>query len=634
MKYILVTGGVISGIGKGVIASSIGTILKHCGLHVTSIKIDPYINIDAGTFSPYEHGEVFVLDDGGEVDLDLGNYERFLDVTLHRDNNITTGKIYQSVISKERRGDYLGKTVQVVPHITDAIQEWVETVAQRPVDGDQADPEVCIIELGGTIGDIEGMPFVEAFRQFQFRVKRENICVVHVSLVPQPSSTGEHKTKPTQASVRELRGLGLAPDFIVCRSEKPIDEAVRQKISNFCHVAPEQVICLHDASSIYAVPLMLEEQQLSHLLSDRLSLNLDTHRPRNFMKKWRDLSTKHEYMHNSVTIALVGKYTQLEDSYASVIKSLQHAALACNRKLDLKCVEAEDLEEEARAARPVKYYEAWQNVCKSNGIIVPGGFGQRGLEGKVAVCKWARTMKKPMLGVCLGLQAAVIEYARNVLGMTESTSQEVSPESTCHAIIEMPEHNPGQLGGTMRLGKRQTVFKTHDSKLRQLYGNVDYVEERHRHRYEVNPQMVSDLEQAGLKFVGQDVDGERMEIMELENHPYYVACQYHPEYLTRPLKPSPPYLGLILASCGKLEQYLSRGCRMSPTESPESSDEELPMPPHLLVNQSDKPSMSPSTRRSPTSPYIKSSVEGPSNSCSSLSTSSVHLEDNTSKDSN
>ncbi|XP_063613970.1 CTP synthase 1-A-like isoform X1 [Penaeus indicus] len=614
MKYILVTGGVISGIGKGVIASSVGTILKHCGLRVTSIKIDPYINIDAGTFSPYEHGEVFVLDDGGEVDLDLGNYERFLDVTLHRDNNITTGKIYQSVINKERRGDYLGKTVQVVPHITDAIQEWVETVAHRPVDGDHADPEVCIIELGGTIGDIEGMPFVEAFRQFQFRVKRENICVVHVSLVPQPSSTGEHKTKPTQASVRELRGLGLSPDFIVCRSEKPIDQSVKHKISNFCHVSPEQVICLHDASSIYAVPLMLEEQQVSHLLSDRLSLNLNTHRPRNFMKKWRDLSTKHEHLRYSVTIVLVGKYTQLEDSYASVIKALQHAALACNRKLDLKCMEAEDLEEEAKANRPVKYYEAWQNVCKANGIIVPGGFGQRGMEGKVAVCKWARTMKKPLLGVCLGLQAAVIEYSRNVLGWTDANSQEMFPEGTRHVIVEMPEHNPGQLGGTMRLGKRQTVFKSHDSKLRQLYGNVDFVEERHRHRFEVNPKFVADLEAAGMKFVGHDVDGERMEIMELADHPYYVACQYHPEYLTRPLKPSPPYLGLILASSGKLEQYLSRGCRMSPTDSPESSDEELPMPPHLLVHQTDKPSMSPASRTTPPPTLQEVPTSAPNNS--------------------
>ncbi|XP_050722328.1 CTP synthase 1-like isoform X3 [Eriocheir sinensis] len=588
MKYILVTGGVISGIGKGIIASSIGTILKQCGLRVTSIKIDPYINIDAGTFSPYEHGEVFVLDDGGEVDLDLGNYERFLDVTLHRDNNITTGKIYQSVINKERKGDYLGKTVQVVPHITDAIQEWVEKVAYNPVDGEMAEPEVCIIELGGTIGDIEGMPFVEAFRQFQFRVKRENICFVHVSLVPQPSSTGEHKTKPTMASVRELRGLGLSPDFIVCRSEKPVDTAIKYKISNFCHVSPEQVICLHDAQSIYAVPLMLEEQQISHLLSDRLNLNLDSRRPRKFLKKWCDLSTKHEHLRTKVTIALVGKYTQLQDSYASVIKALQHAALACNRKLELKCIKSEDLEEEAKADRPVMYYEAWQNVCKCSGIIVPGGFGQRGMEGKVAVCKWARTKKKPFLGVCLGLQAAVIEFSRNVLGWEDANSQEMHPEGPRHVIIEMPEHNPGQLGGTMRLGKRQTLFKSDNSKLRQLYNNVDFVEERHRHRFEVNPKLVADIEAAGLKFVGQDVEGERMEIMELENHPYYVACQYHPEYLTRPLKPSPPYLGLILAASGKLEQYLARGCRMTPTSSPESSDEELPMPSHVLTKQTQK----------------------------------------------
>lgn len=574
MKYILVTGGVISGIGKGVIASSLGTILKHCGLRVTSIKIDPYINIDAGTFSPYEHGEVFVLDDGGEVDLDLGNYERFLDITLHRDNNITTGKVYQSVINKERRGDYLGKTVQVVPHITDAIQEWVEKVAQVPVDGDKSQPELCIIEMGGTIGDIEGMPFVEAFRQFQFRVKRENICCVHVSLVPQPSATGEHKTKPTQASVRELRGLGLSPDFIVCRSEKQIDEIVKNKISNFCHVAPEQVICLHDAKSIYAVPLMLEEQSISHLLSDRLSLNLDTHRPRNFMKKWRDISSKDENLRTTVCIALVGKYTQFQDSYASVIKSLQHAALGCNRKLILVCVEADDLEDASKETKPVKYHEAWQRVCKADGILVPGGFGQRGMEGKIAVCKWARTLKKPMLGICLGLQAAVVEFARNVLGWSDANSQEMHPEGTCHVVIEMPEHNPGQLGGTMRLGKRQTIFKSHQSKIRQLYDNKDYVEERHRHRYEVNPKHVADLEAAGMKFVGQDVDGERMEIMELDDHPFYAACQYHPEYLTRPLKPSPPYLGLILAASKKLDQYLARGCRMTPSETPESSDEE------------------------------------------------------------
>nr|CAG4636935.1 EOG090X04HX [Ceriodaphnia reticulata]SVE72876.1 EOG090X04HX [Ceriodaphnia reticulata] len=400
MKYILVTGGVISGIGKGVIASSIGTILKHCGLHVTSIKIDPYINIDAGTFSPFEHGEVFVLDDGGEVDLDLGNYERFLDVTLHRDNNITTGKIYQQVIECERRGDYLGKTVQVVPHITDAIQDWVENVAKIPVTDDEKEPEVCIIELGGTIGDIEGMPFVEAFRQFQFRVSHESFCCVHVSLVPQPKSTGESKTKPTQASVKELRGSGLSPDLIVCRSEMPIIDEVKQKISNFCHVKPDRVICIHDCTSTYRVPLMLEEQGLIQFFSERLQLNIAqaVPRPKKFMWKWRDLADRHD------------------------------------------------------------------NVQK-------------------------------------------------------------------------------------------------------LYGNVGAIDERHRHRYEVNPQLVDKIEAAGLHFVGRDESETRMEIMELpvSAHPYFVATQYHPEYISRPLKPSPPYLGLLLAAVGKLQPYLNNAMSSNTT---------------------------------------------------------------------
>nr|CAG4650086.1 EOG090X04HX [Sida crystallina] len=365
MKYILVTGGVISGIGKGVIASSIGTILKHCGLHVTSIKIDPYINIDAGTFSPFEHGEVFVLDDGGEVDLDLGNYERFLDVTLHRDNNITTGKIYQQVIDRERRGDYLGKTVQVVPHITDSIQEWVENVAKISVTEDGKEPEVCIIELGGTIGDIEGMPFVEAFRQFQFRVSTDSFCCVHVSLVPQPKSTGESKTKPTQASVKELRGSGLSPDLIVCRSEMPIGEEVKKKVSNFCHVKPERVICIHDCTSTYRVPLMLEEQGLIQFFGERLNLNIGTPRPKKFMWKWRDLADRHDNVRKHVEIALVGKYTQLEDAYASVTKALQHSSLFVNRRLILSYIDAESLEEGTKLENPVKYHQAWQTLCRS-----------------------------------------------------------------------------------------------------------------------------------------------------------------------------------------------------------------------------------------------------------------------------
>ncbi|XP_008560929.3 CTP synthase [Microplitis demolitor] len=578
MKYILVTGGVISGIGKGVISSSFGTILKECGIPMTSIKIDPYINIDAGTFSPYEHGEVFVLDDGGEVDLDLGNYERFLDITLHRDNNITTGKVYQHVITKERRGDYLGKTVQVVPHITDCIQEWVERVAQIPVTEDNNPPEVCVIELGGTIGDIEGMPFVEAFRQFQFRVKKENFCVAHVSLVPQPRSTGEPKTKPTQASVRELRGLGLSPDLIVCRSEQPIGPSVKDKISNFCHVAPEQVITIHDLSSIYRVPLLMESQGVIEFLIERLQLNLPIgpERPRSFMRKWRDLADNFDHLRKSVNIALVGKYTKLEDAYASVTKALQHASLEVGYKLNLRYIEAANLETATLQENPVLYHEAWQQLCKSDGVIVPGGFGKRGIEGKISACKWCRVNGKPMLGICLGLQVAVIEFARNVLAWEGANSTEIDPGTAHQVIIDMPEYNGNEKGGTMRLGKRSTKFKECTSVVKALYGNVEAVEERHRHRYEVNPAFVNDFEAAGLKFVGQDDSGQRMEIIELDGHDYYVATQYHPEYLSRPMKPSAPFLGLILASVGKLKSYLARGCRLSPRNLSDNdlSDEE------------------------------------------------------------
>lgn len=362
-------------------------------------------------------GEVYVLDDGGEVDLDLGNYERFLDITLHRDNNITTGKIYKQVIERERRGDYLGKTVQVVPHITDAIQEWVEKVAKQPVKGN-TQPQVCIVELGGTIGDIEGMPFVEAFRQFQFRVKRENFCVAHVSLVPMPRSTGEPKTKPTQSSVRELRGLGLSPDLIVCRSEKPIGQEVKDKISNFCHVAPEQVICIPDLSSIYHVPLEMENNGVLTFLKERLQLNIqDAVSTKQAIQRWRELANRVDNSRGEVKISLVGKYTKLEDSYASVSKSLQHAAIAAGFKLNLKFIEACHLEKNIKKENQLLYYEAWQALCNSDGVIVPGGFGSRGMEGKIRACQWCRENEKPFLGICLGLQAAVIEFARNVVGI-------------------------------------------------------------------------------------------------------------------------------------------------------------------------------------------------------------------------
>ncbi|KAK6644445.1 hypothetical protein RUM43_000712 [Polyplax serrata] len=579
MKYILVTGGVISGVGKGVIASSFGTMLAHCNINVTSIKIDPYINIDAGTFSPYEHGEVYVLDDGSEVDLDLGNYERFMDVTLCKDNNITTGKIYQYVINKERNGDYLGKTVQVVPHITDAIQEWIERVANQPVtkNSELVHPEVCIVELGGTIGDIEGMPFVEAFRQFQFKVKRENFCCVHVSLVPQPKSAGEAKTKPTQSSVRELRGLGLSPDLIVCRSERAIGHEVKSKISNFCHVSPEQVICINDLSSIYRVPLVMENQGVIDFFRERLQLNIQMPLPDKFMAKWKVLANRIDQLRQTVNIALVGKYTKLEDAYASVTKALQHASINLGYKLNLTFVEAHNLEKATQAADPVLYHRAWEKLCMSDGVLVPGGFGKRGIEGKIAACRWCREQDKPFFGICLGLQVAVIEFARNVLGKEDANSTEIDPHTTNPVVIDMPEHNPGQMGGTMRLGKRETFFVVEEATIKQLYGNPTKIRERHRHRYEVNKKYVKDLEAAGMKFVGQDVTGERMQILELSGHQYYTATQFHPEYLSRPLKPSPPFLGLILAATGRLKSYLSRGCRLSPKSpfDPDTSDEEL-----------------------------------------------------------
>ncbi|XP_072249980.1 CTP synthase 1-like [Leuresthes tenuis] len=566
MKYILVTGGVISGIGKGIIASSVGTILKSCGLHVTAIKIDPYINIDAGTFSPYEHGEVFVLDDGGEVDLDLGNYERFLDICLIRDNNITTGKIYQSVINKERRGDYLGKTVQVVPHITDAIQEWVLKQAKISVDDDGMEPQVCVIELGGTVGDIESMPFIEAFRQFQFKVTRENFCNIHVSLIPQPNTTGEQKTKPTQNSVRELRGLGLSPDLIVCRCATPLETSVKEKISMFCHVEPTQVICVHDVSSIYRVPLLLEDQGVGSYLCQRLNLPVEM-RPRKMLTKWKEMANRSDRFLEHVTIALVGKYTKLSDSYTSVIKALEHSALAINHKLEVKYIDSADLESTTQQDEPVKYHEAWQKLCSSHGVLVPGGFGARGTEGKMLAISWARKQNKPFLGVCLGMQLAVCDFARNVLGWEDANSTEFDPETKHPVVIDMPEHNPGQMGGTMRLGKRRTIFKSNSSVLRKLYGDVDYVEERHRHRFEVNPELTHHFERKGLQFVGQDVEGERMEVIEMDNHCYFVGVQYHPEFTSRPIKPSPPYLGLLLAAAGKLQSFLAKGCRLSPRDT-------------------------------------------------------------------
>ncbi|KAI5474848.1 CTP synthase [Pseudohyphozyma bogoriensis] len=560
----LVSGGVISGIGKGVIGedladtSSTGLLLKTLGLNVTAIKIDPYMNIDAGTMAPTEHGKSLSLQMGrnGEVDLDLGNYERYLNVTLGRENNITTGKIYREVIEKERRGDYLGKTVQVIPHVTDAIQDWVERVSMIPVDESGKAPDVCIIELGGTVGDIESAPFVEAMRQFQFRVGQDNFALIHVSLVP--AINGELKTKPTQASIRDLRGLGLMPDLIACRCPAPLPLQVASKISMFCHVAASQVLAVHDVSSLYHVPLLLKEQGLIQYLQTRLKLGqVPTDEPRiqrgiNLMTKWKALTVGHDRLFDKVHIVLVGKYTALQDSYTSVVKSLEHAALQCARKLEITWVEASDLEPEAQNERPKEFHAAWQAVCTANGILVPGGFGLRGTEGMIAAARWAREKNVPYLGICLGFQIAVIEFARHVVGLEKAHSAELVPDTPDPVVIFMPEISKTHLGGTMRLGLRPTIFQpnTEWSKVRQLYGGSEIIWERHRHRYEVNPAYVSKIEAHGLTFTGKDEKGERMQVAELKDHPYFAGLQAHPEFCTRPLNPSPAYLGFIAASSG------------------------------------------------------------------------------------
>ncbi|KAF8564726.1 hypothetical protein P879_07115 [Paragonimus westermani] len=654
MKYILVTGGVISGIGKGIISSSIGTILKAYGWNVTCIKIDPYLNIDAGTFSPYEHGEVYVLDDGSEVDLDLGNYERFLDITLTKDNNITTGKIYQRVMEKERRGDYLGKTVQVVPHITDTIMQWVVDVAQVPVDESGQMPEVCIIELGGTIGDIESMPFVEAFRQMLFRVGCSNFCCVHVSLVPQLSSVGEPKTKPTQwyqrapftiltpvelyfclimlqASVRELRACGLHPDLIMCRCTSALPKAVIDKISLFSQVPVERVLTVMDVGDLYEVPIHLDKQGVCRILLEHFRLSAKPKIEHPVLGKWQALTQRLRQATRPVRVAVVGKYTKLNDAYLSLLKALRHAAIYANCKLDTDLVCCENLEEHMRLSSPDKFHQAWLVVSSCDAVVVAGGFGPRGLEGKLAAIRFCRERGVPFLGLCLGLQCAVIEFARNVLDWKDANTTEFDPGCKHPVVIDMPEYNPGQMGGTMRLGRRRTALylsNTAATYVNQTYGhssplvtgcgdgpvvqpsptssivhrliNAPFFDARHRHRYEVNPTVVDELEAAGLIIVGRDAEvGDRMEVIELMRplstdavqndhfpnpmasdsnkirptaaqsgpvrHPYFVATQFHPEYTSRPAHPSMFFVGLILAASNQLDSYLHNPFRLSPT---------------------------------------------------------------------
>lgn len=493
--------------------------------------------------SPYEHGEVYVLNDGGEVDLDLGNYERFLGTTLTKNHNLTTGKIYQSVITRERRGDYLGKTVQVIPHITDAIIEWIERVAAIPVDGTDRQPDVCIIELGGTVGDIESMVFLEALRQLEYRVGTDNFCHVHVSLAPEAG--GEQKSKPTQHAVRELRAVGLPPHIIFCRSERPLDRNVMKKISQFCMVPPSHVISVHNVSNIMFVPLLLLEQHVPTLIFGQLKR---TTMPVDDIPEWRNLAMSIDRAAETVRIAMVGKYTEFTDAYLSVNKSLYYAASHANRRLEIVWVDSVNLEQKMQATRPEVFEAEWKKLAAADGILVPGGFGNRGVEGMVLAAHYARKKKIPYLGICLGMQVAVIEYCRGELGLVTANSEEFDRDGTDNVIMYMPEIDPNTMGGNMRLGARTTII-ARGSLAHYLYGQT-VISERHRHRYEVNPKYIDRIHEAGGRFTGVDETCQRMEIFELpeEQHPFYIASQFHPEFLSRPLKPSPLFMGLVLAA--------------------------------------------------------------------------------------
>ncbi|KAJ2904906.1 CTP synthase N-terminus-domain-containing protein [Zalerion maritima] len=583
MRVVLVSGGVISGVGKGIIgmpfyrplmnilfastnqnwveASSAGLLLKTLGLRVTALKIDPYINTDAGLLNPLEHGECYVLADGGETDLDLGNYERYLGIQLSQESNMTTGKIYKLVIEKERRGDYLGKTVQVVPHITDAIQEWIERVAKVPVDDTGEEPDVCIVELGGTVGDLESGPFLEALVQLRHRLGKNNFLGIAVSYVP--IINGEEKTKPTQHAIRQMRSAGLIPDVIACRCERSLDDATIQKIAKSCQVEYEQVIGVRNMDTIYQVPLLLETEGLLKLLQQGLALENRATSPAMVKKGqalwdlWRKTVIPEPHL-EPLNIVLVGKYVTLDDAYLSVHKSLEHSSMRCSRRLNLTSIDSAHLEHDMQQKDPTKYHNAWKAICEAQGVLVPGGFGSRGIEGMVEVTKWARQRKVPFLGICLGMQVAVMEYARNELGYKNATSEEMQEDAEHCVIIFMPEGSKEQMGGTMRLGTRTSHFKpnTEWSKLRAMYGGADVVEERHRHRYEVNPKYIEELEKAGLSLTSLDNLGVRVESVELKDHPFFVGVQAHPEFTSKVLDPSPVYLGFVAASAGCLDQMM------------------------------------------------------------------------------
>ena len=525
-KFIFVTGGVVSSVGKGVTAASIGCLLKSRNLKVALQKIDPYLNVDPGTMSPFQHGEVFVTEDGAETDLDLGHYERFVDVSLTSASNLTSGQVYSAVISRERRGDFLGGTIQVVPHVTDEIKRRIREVAER------SGAEVVISEIGGTVGDIEGQPFLEAIRQLRSDVGAENALYVHVTLLPYLSSTEELKTKPTQHSVKELRSIGIQPDIIVCRSDYPMPEELREKIALFCNVSREAVIPLLTASNIYQIPLLLEEAGLGDLIVHRLGLPAGEKN----LKEWQALVERMNQPREKVFIALVGKYVRLKDSYISVREALKHAALAYDREVELIWVDAEELGQD----------NVDRVLHRAQGILVPGGFGYRGIEGMVKAARYARESRVPYLGLCLGMQVMVIEYARWALN-PQANSTEFDPDTPCPVIDLLPEQREvEEKGGTMRLGLYPCKLLP-GTKAAVAYGR-ELVYERHRHRFEFNNRFREPLSQAGLIPSGLSPDGRLVEIAEVRDHPWMLGTQFHPEFASRPNRPHPLFLGFIQAA--------------------------------------------------------------------------------------
>lgn len=532
-KYVFITGGVVSGLGKGITAASLGRLLKNRGYKVTIQKFDPYINVDPGTMNPYEHGEVFVTDDGAETDLDLGHYERFIDENLTQNSSITMGKIYSRVIEKERNGEYLGKTVQVIPHITNEIKEKIYGF-------ENTDTDIVITEVGGTIGDIEGLSIIEAIRQVGLEKNPEDVIYIHVTLLPYITGSNEIKSKPTQHSVKELQSLGIKPDILVCRTEMDIPEKIREKLALFCNVRKTSVIQNKTADCLYAVPLMLEQEGLAREVCNHLKL--DRYIPDN--TKWKEMieNIRKIDKNNIIKIAIVGKYIKLEDSYISVIESLYHAGFANNVKVKVELVDAEKINK-GNSEQILKEYD---------GIVVPGGFGNRGIEGKIETIKYARENKVPFLGICLGMQMAVVEYARNVLKVEDANSSELDNKTKNPVIHIMEEQKKvNKKGGTMRLGAYPCVIQK-DTLARKIYGK-DEISERHRHRYEYNNFYRKQLEDAGLKVSGTSPDGNLVEIVEIEKHPYFIAGQFHPELKSRPNNPAPLFVGLIEA-CKKIKK--------------------------------------------------------------------------------